>query len=715
MPVLRKSIWVLALFCAGSAGGTSFRLTVTCDQRQYDAAYDLVLAAMQGNVGGQGAFQVSPGDIDPPANLRARIDNRFGATAIWYPGIGNHEEETPADMDWLRAEYANANGSLVRTPLSDPSRTNHDGPAGTVETTYTWDYGNARFIMLNQYWNGGTAPGSDVATDGDVVPELRNWLAARLAENTKPVVFVFGHEPAFPFNRHVGDSLDQYPANRDAFWNLLESYPSVKAYFTGHTHYYSKYQRPGGRVWQFDAGNAGNDPGDGKTFFDVTVTDTQVKVDVWRDKTGSWAILETITIPVDVPEPTDVATPAEAKLLGDNALIRLSANVSASFPGFFYVEDADSVSGIRVDEPGHDFSAGSGVTVTGELKTSTDGERYIDASQIVAGPPAVTKPLGMVNRSLAGGDWNFDAGTGAGQRGATGAFGLNNVGLLVRVSGTVTASYPDHFYVDDGSDPRGAGVNVLSYCFKSPPAGTRVSFTGVSSCRKRGVDVIYDRLIRACGGLERKPFVSYNDCIWSSGQYIAPHVTTYGIGGGYSGPTSGPLLDYSCGGNTGVTVTLTQSGGVTWQPSTSSGGTDCSSGTDACNTFCGIADMVGVVYYGSTGWWVDAEFSGLAPGKSYEFVTSSNRAGGSTYLDRLTKYTISGADAFTNASSSGTTIGDGGASTTFCTGENTTTGYVARWTGIQPGADGKFKVRAESGSAQYRAYAFDVFKLAEEP
>jgi hypothetical protein len=50
----------------------------------------------------------------------------------------------------------------------------------------------------------------------------------------------------------------------------------------------------------------------------------------------------------------------------------------------------------------------------------------------------------------------------------------------------------------------------------------------------------------------------------------------------------------------------------------------------------------------------------------------------------------------------------------FNTGNNHVEGYVARWTGINPGADGTFKVRATadpSSESGYKAYAFDVFEL----
>ena len=212
-------------------------------------------------------------------------------------------------------------------------------------------------------------------------------------------------------------------------------------------------------------------------------------------------------------------------------------------------------------------------------------------------------------------------------------------------------------------------------------------------------------------------WTAYNDVCYSSTSGhpgLQPNVTTYNIGSGSPGPASGVLKDKATGASTGATLTLTQNGTVIWQPSTSSGGTDCSSGTDARTIFdpAATVSLVGTVYYGSTGWWVDASFTGLNPAKQYTFVTTANRAN-TSYTDRLTRYTISGADAFTNTSSSGTTVGGGGASTTFCTGSNTAAGYVARWTAINPGADGSFKVRAEAGSTQNSAYAFHAIQLVE--
>ena len=223
-------------------------------------------------------------------------------------------------------------------------------------------------------------------------------------------------------------------------------------------------------------------------------------------------------------------------------------------------------------------------------------------------------------------------------------------------------------------------------------------------------------------------FTAYNDCVYDPTQslvaidpngqlvhYIAPNVTTYNIGTDSPGSSSGELIDFNTGASTGVTVTMFQSGGVIWQPDTSDnwyGGYDTAVGTDAYNTFHGIADMTGVIYYGSTGWYVDITFTGLDPAKEYTFATSASRANG-TYTTRVTRYTISSVDEATNASTSDVTEINN-LSVAFNTGDNHDEGLVARWTGIQPGSDGSFTVRAQADGSTNQAYSFDVFMLQEE-
>jgi hypothetical protein len=262
-----------------------FMFSATSDMRSYTAPgqFPLVLDEITAT-GGPGVFMICPGDIDPPQNVDAALDAEFGANFDWYPIVGNHEAETPADMDWIRNEFANL-PHIVNT-----------GPPGTVETTYSFNFGNTHFAVLNEYYDGTT----DTGTDGDVVPTLRDWLEADLLANTRKWVFVVGHEPAYPQPdvhwgdaRHVGDSLDQYPTNRDAFWTTTAAH-HVAAYLTAHTHRYSRCLEEG--VWQIDTGEA---RGAGKydTFLRVLVGNDQIAVHVYRSlDTGTFRLVDLLNI-----------------------------------------------------------------------------------------------------------------------------------------------------------------------------------------------------------------------------------------------------------------------------------------------------------------------------------------------------------------------------------------------------------------------------------
>jgi hypothetical protein len=227
---------------------------------------------------GKGDFMISPGDIDPPADVNWTIRQYIGQDYMWYPAVGNHEEETSSDMQWLRAYDYDANGA-------EPPNIVNTGPANCAETTYSFDYENSHFVVLNEYYDGI----SDTGTTGDVCDALYNWLSADLNSTTKEHIFVIGHEPAYPqpdasnnVSRHVGDSLDQYPANRSRFWDLLGSH-NVAAYICGHTHSYSAVEING--TWQLDAAHS---RGIGSTetrstFIMVHVDGDTVTYDTYRD------------------------------------------------------------------------------------------------------------------------------------------------------------------------------------------------------------------------------------------------------------------------------------------------------------------------------------------------------------------------------------------------------------------------------------------------
>ena len=151
-------------------------------------------------------------------------------------------------------------------------------------------------------------------------------------------------------------------------------------------------------------------------------------------------------------------------------------------------------------------------------------------------------------------------------------------------------------------------------------------------------------------------FTAYNDCVGpSSGS--AANVTHYsgylGGGGGFETP-SGLLKDFTTGLFTSVTASLTAfnvAGSIGVMPS---------AGTDAYNIFNGIVNLgSSASYNANSNWFYEVVFTGLDPTKSYEFVTTANRNSssynGSGSGSRWTKFSIIGADTYTNESSTGVT------------------------------------------------------------
>jgi hypothetical protein len=263
-------------------GDDHFVFAVTADMRYFSGPTYHSLQYFRGAAEaiadvGSSAFMVSPGDIDPTTDVMWTITQTLGIIYTWYPVVGNHElpgqGDEPyagANMDWLRSyDYGTVN----------------PGPSGCPETTYSFDYGNAHFVMLNEYCDSG----GDIVTDGDIPDHLYDWLVTDLNSTDKTHIFVFGHEPAYPQPdadngraRHVGDSLDKYTTNRDRFWSLLQS-KNVLAYICGHTHGFSATRIDG--VWQLDAGHARGkgDIGARSTFVLVCVDDPVVTFDAYRD------------------------------------------------------------------------------------------------------------------------------------------------------------------------------------------------------------------------------------------------------------------------------------------------------------------------------------------------------------------------------------------------------------------------------------------------
>lgn len=214
-------------------------------------------------------------------------------------------------------------------------------------------------------------------------------------------------------------------------------------------------------------------------------------------------------------------------------------------------------------------------------------------------------------------------------------------------------------------------------------------------------------------GIASADFVAYNDCVHGGSPANTTIYSAYmGDGGGFETP-SGLLKDFATGSYTSVTATLKGSnisGSISTAPSV---------GTDAYNVFNGKVNLGdwSTSYNSSTDWYYQVTFTGLDPSKSYEFVTTANR-GGSYSTERWTKFSILGADAYTNSSSTGVTQVTPDV-LKMNTGNNTVAGNVIRWTGITA-TDGSFTVISQnvgiSGPGEiYKSYGMEGFMLSEVP
>ena len=236
----------LAVFFLAGCGQAPWRFIVTGDSRGNDNGVNTtILGELAAEiVKWQVDFVLLSGDLVngyvDQVVLESQLNTwRDTMQAVYDAGIGvyvvrgNHDVGNPAGVT--------AWNNVFKDEFSVPG----NGPAGQKNLTYSVTHKNAFIVGVDQY------------------VKLRRvnqaWLDAQLAANTKPHIFVFGHEPAFKA-RHSA-CLDDYPADRDAFWASIEK-AGGRTYFCGHDHLYNHGRvdddgDPSNDIHQYIAGTAG--------------------------------------------------------------------------------------------------------------------------------------------------------------------------------------------------------------------------------------------------------------------------------------------------------------------------------------------------------------------------------------------------------------------------------------------------------------------------
>ena len=216
-----------------------------------------------------------------------------------YFVIGNHDAPPFGDENFMYniAPYYPDNGPAL-------------APRGTV---FSFDRYNCHFVVTNQYWNDPKAGYTE---------EQLAWIGQDLAASNQAFKFVFGHEPAFPLDRHVGDSLDADPVQRDLFWDVLVN-NGVQAFFCGHTHNLSHIISSG--VYQIDNGEVRSSP------VCVTIVDVADEKATIKSYQTNGSVPEpdiTSDEPGDLVIETEIALNARPEI-SDNVEVLYSAGPSA--------------------------------------------------------------------------------------------------------------------------------------------------------------------------------------------------------------------------------------------------------------------------------------------------------------------------------------------------------------------------------------------------
>jgi hypothetical protein len=212
---------VYSLTTAPAIGSTSaFRFAVSGDSRN-DAT---IWAAAQEAIRAQGAvFQIFSGDAVATGTLQSGWNDFFETTSSGVPASdvmanvpimmtnGNHES--------LAVNY------LAQFALPQQSG---GGESPSAKAWYSFDYGNAHFLVLND-----TTVSSDTIAGAEAT-----WARTDLARVNRavtPWVFVLHHQPEYSCSTVHGSNLDLRAA-----WQPIFDNAQVDIVFNGHVHNYER-------------------------------------------------------------------------------------------------------------------------------------------------------------------------------------------------------------------------------------------------------------------------------------------------------------------------------------------------------------------------------------------------------------------------------------------------------------------------------------------
>lgn len=521
------------------SAGSTFSFVIEADPHLYDIKgnSDLYQITLRNQAADSPDFMIDLGDTfgdDHDVNLsyadmlQLHADYRpyLGSVCNSVPFffvLGNHEGECGAYMDGTADNLA-VRATLARklyypNPVPDgfyTGNTEVEPLVGAPQNYYAWTWGDALFVVLDAYRYTTVSPKPTDLWDWTLGQAQYSWLKQTLENSSAKYKFVFAHHVLgqtrggvnwagkFEWGGKNNDGTTWGFDSHRSGWakpvHQLMADNDVTIFFQGHDHLYAReeldgviYQEvpmPSDATYNVGAENASYYTGtvlSNTGHLKVTVSPSGAKVDYIKAYLPADATAEHPNGEVAYSYTADPAVPPTPREVEDGQPITLAQEVvTANFGSFFYIEDSTRAWGIRVDGSGP--AVGILVTASGTVQT-IDGERRIAAATVTNGDAGtVPAALGMPGKLMGGGTNGYVPGV-------AGGYGLNNIGLLVKLYGKVSAVDPANawFRINDGS--LSLPVKVLLPGGVTPPdLGAFVSAVGISSCEVVGSES--QRLLR---------------------------------------------------------------------------------------------------------------------------------------------------------------------------------------------------------------------------
>jgi len=229
-----------------------------------------------------------------------------------------------------------------------------------------------------------------------------------------------------------------------------------------------------------------------QVMYQLLATADDIGAAGWDAETG-WGRLNAYRALTETLASSSTTASVKSAVSGARVLLRgkVLSTGSSDIPNRLYVQEVDRSSGILLSFPNgapSGFAQGNSVDVFGTAG-DVNGERALInpiITKVSSGNPPV--PMALSTRALGGGkiglqgavvDRRFPSPSQM-------ASGLNNIGILVTISGKVTQVSFDWCYLDDGSglsDGSGnTGVYVYTGALDRPEKDHYAVITGISSC-----------------------------------------------------------------------------------------------------------------------------------------------------------------------------------------------------------------------------------------